>query len=408
MNDTLYVDLTRLLQAAWRRTPSGVERVEFAYAAAFGDMESTVFVAGQFGQIRCLPKRQAQRLLTALEKKWRDGDRSNHQNAIFLAGLIYFDLLLKTIFSFASRSTAPAMPRSVYANLSHENLRSPRALARFKSCTGAKILCFVHDLIPITHPEYCRADEAARHRRRIETVGALADTVIVNSAATQRDLLQFFKPPARPPEVHVIHLGVTATRHGQDLPATAPDSSPYFLFVATIEARKNHLLLLNIWRSLCQSGDAVPRLILVGRRGWENEMVIDMLDRCAALTGYVEERGAVSDRELGKLVKGARALLLPAFAEGFGLPVPEALAAGTPVICSDLPALRETGLDVPEYLDPLDGPAWRQAILDYATSPSPRRNAQRARLQSWTAPSWDEHFSRVREIIRQLPDSSQA
>jgi glycosyltransferase involved in cell wall biosynthesis len=93
---------------------------------------------------------------------------------------------------------------------------------------------------------------------------------------------------------------------------------------------------------------------------------------------------------------------LPSFAEGFGLPVPEALSAGTPVICSDLPALREVCGDIPEYLDPLDGLGWRRAILDYTQAASPRRAAQCQRLGAWSAPRWDTHFNQVHGIIKNL------
>jgi glycosyltransferase involved in cell wall biosynthesis len=198
--------------------------------------------------------------------------------------------------------------------------------------------------------------------------------------------------------VLVAPLGVEA-----GLAGAAPEvqDRPYFLCLGTIEPRKNHLLLLHVWRSLAGDADA-PRLILVGRRGWENENVVDMLERSDAIRGLVVEAGRVGDARLAGLVAGARAVLMPSFAEGFGLPVAEALAAGTPVIASDLPALRETGGGVPDYLDPLDGPGWRAALLDYARSASPRRAAQLERLASWTPPRWDDHFARVLPFLDAL------
>ncbi len=105
---------------------------------------------------------------------------------------------------------------------------------------------------------------------------------------------------------------------------------------------------------------------------------------------------------MARLLSGARALLLPSFAEGYGLPVAEALALGVPVLCSPLPALREVGRDAAEYLDPLDGAAWRAAILDYAQPQSTRRAAQCARLSAWRAPTWAEHFAIVDAGLRDL------
>ena len=179
-----------------------------------------------------------------------------------------------------------------------------------------------------------------------------------------------------------------------------PIGRPYFVCVGTIEARKNHLLLLNSWRRLSRElGDRAPVLVLVGQRGWEIENVIDMLDRCPALRDTVIEHNALSDAAMVPLLRGARALMLPSFAEGFSLPVIEALQLGVPALCSDIPALRETGGAVPEFLDPLDGPGWHQAILDYAAPQSPRRAAQLARLAAWRPPRWDAYFAAVDRFI---------
>ena len=75
---------------------------------------------------------------------------------------------------------------------------------------------------------------------------------------------------------------------------------------------------------------------------------------------------------------------------------------GVPVLCSDLPALREVGGGVPDYLDPLDGPGWRRAILDYAGPDSPRRAAQLDRLRGWQAPDWETHFTLVEEMLERV------
>jgi glycosyltransferase involved in cell wall biosynthesis len=172
--------------------------------------------------------------------------------------------------------------------------------------------------------------------------------------------------------------------------------------LGTIEPRKNHLLLLNLWTRLASTVPAPPRLLVIGARGWENEQVVDMLERSRRLRGLVEEHNGLSDAKVGALLHGARALLLPSFAEGFGLPVAEALGSGVPVICSDIPAFREVGRDVPEYLDPLDLRAWSDAVLDYTNPESGRRAAQLRRLQEWRVPRWADHFSTVEQLLGEL------
>ncbi len=103
-------------------------------------------------------------------------------------------------------------------------------------------------------------------------------------------------------------------------------------------------------------GPATPRLVLVGQRGWENEMVLDVLERSELLRDHIAEHNALPDKQVRSLIAGARAVLLPSFAEGYGLPIAEALALGTPVLCSDLPALREAGGAAPGIPRPAGRP----------------------------------------------------
>jgi glycosyltransferase involved in cell wall biosynthesis len=266
---------------------------------------------------------------------------------------------------------------------------------------GFKPLFFVHDLIPITHPEYCRPGEIDRHKARMNTVLGAGHGVIANSAATLQELLAYSRIHGLiMPQAVVAHL---APAQFPSPVATPPLNRPYFVILGTIEPRKNHWMLLQVWRQLIEClDDIAPLLVIIGRRGWECENVLDLLDRCSALKGFVFEYPACADAELASWLSHSQALLSPSFTEGYGMPLVEALSLGVPVIASDLPAFREIAGDIPEYVDPLDGRGWRDLVVEYASTDSRARLLQRQRMSGFVAPSWDSHFEQVEAFMERL------
>lgn len=357
----------------------------------------TAVTAG--GRLGMLQYPAAEQFVAATATAWRGAPDPAHQERQVrrIARRARLGLLASRERVLLSRLRAGAA-RPVYLLVSHHHLEQSGLIARLKERSGARFVCLIHDLIPIEFPEYAKPGQAENHLRRIETASRFADALIVNSTVTRDALQPHLDRADRAPPILVAPFGA-------DLPAVPADAvppfaRPYFVYVSTIEARKNHLLLLNLWRRLATDlGERAPQLVLIGQRGWEAENVVDMLDRCPALRGTVIERNTVADAEMVGLLKGARALLLPSFAEGFGLPLIEALQFGVPALCSNLAALRETGGTVPEFLDPLDGPGWHAAVLDYALPQSPRRDAQIARLRGWAPPRWSDHFAVVDDFI---------
>ena len=191
--------------------------------------------------------------------------------------------------------------------------------------------------------------------------------------------------------------------------ADDPPARPTFVTVGTIEARKNHLLLLDVWSRLAERlGDQTPRLLIIGQRGWEADEVFERLDKDETLHGHVVELSRCSDDELVHHLSSARALLFPSFVEGYGLPLIEALDAGVPVIASDLPVFRELCGTIPTYLHPADKAGWEAAILDYAEPDSASRTAQIERLRGFVAPDWKQHFAIVEAWLDDLASSQGA
>ena len=201
----------------------------------------------------------------------------------------------------------------------------------------------------------------------------------------------------------VAPLGVGLPSAG---PFTLPEldrSRPFFVTVGTIEPRKNHALLLDVWQALAArlSADAMPQLVIAGSRGWLNRDVFARLD---AHPPHVIEAPGLSDAALAGLLQASQGLLFPTLAEGFGLPPLEAAALGVPLIVSDLPVLRETLGDLAVYLSPTDVYSWMETI-EQAAGGAPGRgdgmSGQDGTDGGRALPDWTAHFNTVLNFLRQ-------
>ncbi|MEL6707972.1 MAG: glycosyltransferase family 1 protein [Pseudomonadota bacterium] len=387
------LDISRLISRVRHPRPSGVDRVEMAYtrglAQRYGDALSyaAVHPTGKYGRIAA---DTAGAYLDHLEERWSDRKTATGERSIPDV-LPWMRRLVPTRVGVGSSD--------VLVQVSPHHLDKADKKARIVAREKARFVCMVHDLIPIESPEYARPGGAATHEVRMETVATLADAIIANSAATGASFTRWAQ--ARGHRVPPIHAALLGTERLPDPPAsTTPPEKPYFVVLGTIEPRKNHLLLLHQWRHMANTlpADQVPQLKVIGRRGWENEQIVDMLERSPALAPRVDEINNCSDDELAATLRDASGLLMPSFSEGYGMPIAEALAAGTPVIASDIAAHREAGAGAPDFLNPLDGPRWQEVILDYAAN-GPLRAAQMERIKEWRAPEWSEHLDIAQSVI---------
>ncbi|EUC14740.1 glycosyl transferase group 1 [Burkholderia sp. BT03] len=283
---------------------------------------------------------------------------------------------------------------------SHNGMEFPRY---YRSMAKRNIRCvfMVHDLIPLTHAEYCRPGVDNTHRKRVHTAFKHADGLIANSQATLDSLTveaHHAGLPLPPSVVARLASGVSPLPQ-----ASRPLDTRYFVMLGTIEPRKNHWFILHVWRRLVeQLGNAAPKLVIIGRRGWECENAIDMLERCASLQGVVIEEADCPDDRLHAYLHHAQALLFPSFVEGYGMPIAEALGMRVPVIASDLSVFREIAGEIPDYLDPLDGPGWLDRIQAFAQPDSTPRADQLVRIERFREPTWAEHFEQVDQFLDAL------
>ena len=380
----ILIDITRLLGRFMKgRLPTGVDRVSVAYVRHFADRARAVVRFA--GRALVLPRDASQELFARLPNPSADFNWTARR------------LVARQLLSFRSDGDCRG---ALFFNTGHSGLEHPSSVALIRRL-ALKPVFLVHDLIPITHPEYSRPGELEKHVVRMDNALRLACGVITNSRATLDELERHAAKAGLPMPPSVAALLAPA-----ELPqpaAQSPVAEPYFVVLGTIEPRKNHWLLLQMWRRLIERhGTRAPRLVVIGQRGWECENVVDLLERCAELRGFVTELPACSDGDVATWLRHARALLFPSFTEGYGMPLVEALSLGVPVIASDLPVFREIAGAIPDYLDPLDGVGWMAKIEAYSAPDSPECGAQLGRVAKFVPSTWAEHFRLVDGFLDRL------
>ncbi|GGY54014.1 glycosyltransferase family 4 protein [Parvularcula lutaonensis] len=381
----LVLDVSRFVSRLERTAPTGIDRVELeAVEAALTLGDEARFMATRGRRSWFIAREQIRDAATALKARWAAGTEEGRA----AAGRLYQFLgsgAPAAAFEGTARPPAPRVdgPRSAsailqsrraeaelskpeqpvtYRNVSHHHLDKDGFLSGLKERWAARIEIYWHDAIPILWPEYSKEGDAEKHLRRLKGMLGSADLIEVNSCATRDELAGLAQRFGLPlPETVVSPLRSHLPEPGTVEPAKA--SRPYFVTVGTIEPRKNHRLLLEVWRELARSlGERTPALVIAGRRGWMNSDTFALLDRCPLLSGHVHEAPDLPDAALASVIAGAEALLMPSFAEGFGLPVVEAQALGTHVIASDLPVFREVATAEFDAVSPLAGDVWLQRI----------------------------------------------
>lgn len=397
-------EVGRLIGRRDRRAPTGVDRVCLAYDRWLRRLP----------RVALIPVHTTRRVMTALDPRWveteldelsrrwsgdagQTADPTEQRLFRCLTGPRPTRSLLGSIDApetgrrrltverlLRTRPLPELRRNDLYVDVGHGPVDGPYGLARL-TAQRVRSLVLIHDLIPLTHPEFCRPGEAARHRARVRSALLHGSALVANSEATADALRGFAAQEGTPlPPLVAAPLGLEPVFRRT---VWTPHATPYFVCVGTLEARKNLPFLLTAWRRLAESlGEAAPRLALIGRHGWENEAILDHLERSPPLQGLVHHAADLPDAALARLMAGARAVLAPSSTEGFDLPALEALSLGVPVIASDIPVHRELARGA-RMLDPLDGPGWLEAIRAAADAP--------VAPPPFDPPAWADHFARV-------------
>ena len=426
MATTIIFDAARLFWGATARSPRGLDRVDLGYARFFfehwpGECIATLPTPWGF---RWYERERVIRGLDRLEELWSETIRSDDDPALrrvkrLLAGELLpagdeaargggrqavgglVSLLSRTGFSFG-RSVVRSVPHGgIYLNVGQLSWAMPWLVSWLRHRADIRSVFMLHDTIPLDHPEFVSDKGLRGHRAMLDSAARYAAGLIVPTVAAREAVLGALRLRGRAevPVATVPHPVASVF-----LAAAAPDRElagrDYFVVCGAIEPRKNHLLLVDVWQEFFRRrGARTPMLVVAGSPATKGAPILEMLEAWAPPRGRIIVVRDLSSPALRCLVAHAKALLMPSFAEGFGLPVIEALAVGTPVIASDLPAHREAGGAFAVYRDPADGEGWLKAISAFADGDGDSA-AVRARVRTYRPLTTGEYFGRIERFLR--------
>jgi len=270
-----------------------------------------------------------------------------------------------------------------------------RALQRL-SDQGARIAVLCHDIIPILFPEFFSRKAATDFRRYFDHIIRIADLVLFASRTNETDARKYCEASNQKiAKTALVKFGSNLRPSNSEIYSlpSGLETQRYALFVSTIEPRKGHRLLFNVWKRLLAEG--VPqahrfKMVFVGQRGWLMRDFLAELESHSSYGDSLFHISSASDDALAALYSEAAFCLNPSNYEGYGLPVTEAFSYGKALLASTGGALPETVNNLSPCLDPHDEDVWHNMIKLWIEEPAARQAYELAIRQRYRLVTWEE------------------
>lgn len=265
-----------------------------------------------------------------------------------------------------------------------------------------KRITFIHDLTPLIFPEMHTFHGQLLQKIFLPGILRRADHVLVNSAYTQSDLIAHF--PFCQDKSTVTLLGKEALFQPDHRPEVLQKyqvKQPYILYTGTIEPRKNLLTLLKAFHAFKKQTGLPHQLVWVGKSGWKNKEIFEAIES-SPFRDDIIQTGYVLREELPALYSQGMVFVYPSLYEGFGLPILEAMACGTPIITSNTSSMPEVGGQAALYIQPKDHLSLTEYLIKIAQEPTFRQQKSAEVLQQASQFDWKETAIRSLEVVEKL------
>ncbi|HJM40303.1 MAG TPA: glycosyltransferase family 1 protein [Planctomycetota bacterium] len=261
-----------------------------------------------------------------------------------------------------------------------------------------RLVVTCHDLMYHHYPQFLDPQTVNRLEQGTESCAERATWWICDSEYTRNDLVKEFGVAHG--RTSVAPIGVASSFFAAGQKEFKEAEEPYFLFVGSIEPKKNLPGLMTAFAEAVDKG-CPARLKIAGRVAWGSEELSVALQKNPVLKDRVDFLGFVPQAELPQLLAQSLALVLPSFYEGFGMPVVEGMAAGTPVLCSNRGALPETSGGAAKLFDPMDSSFLAEHLCELSANPTLRDKMRSAGLKHASSFTWENCASSTLAAYRQ-------
>jgi glycosyltransferase involved in cell wall biosynthesis len=308
----IFYDITRIIERSNAITPTGIDRVDIKYASHINNSEkyNAHFIFLFRGTFYLCNKNFSDFLIREVYSRWIESSSSRRTlpmiDEVVSKHITKEKLARQNIRtskvdgSLLNKLSSISSSQGFYLNCSHLGVGQLDAYYIFKTLGSLRIVFYLHDIIPIDFPEYVQVGDGLSHQERVDVMANFSDLIIVNSEYTRdRFVCNALARNNHIPPIEILYIGVEEVFNSCDLVALPRYLSrfaeeDYFVCVGTIEPRKNHLMILNLWRRFFVGREPSPKLVLLGKRGWNNQMVFDLIDRSLCLrslsrTGFLRQ-----------------------------------------------------------------------------------------------------------------------
>lgn len=272
----------------------------------------------------------------------------------------------------------------------------------FLKNNGVKIVTICYDLIPIKFPLYCFVNFSNEFSEYLINILHGSNYIFCISNNTKEDLENFVNNSGAPsPKIKTLRLGTSLYENYNHSKKTI-DSKPqskFILYVSTIETRKNHRLIVDVYILAKKKNIDLPNIVFIGMKGWGVESLLKEINIDSYLKSKILFLNNIDDNDLGEFYKNSLFCVYPSFYEGWGLPIVEAASFGKVTICSNIRSLREAGGKYMKYINPESTESWLDAMHSLSSNNLLLEKIQNKIIKHFPLQKWEDT---AKQLIREI------